>query len=62
LAKQKFEEKYGFNACGTLCLEDMTITVENDDITIVKSIKDIFSKVDGEVIKLSISKVEEIED
>lgn len=62
MAKQKFEETYKFNACGLLNLEDMTITVENDDITIVKSIKDIFSKVDGEVIKLSISKVEELED
>jgi hypothetical protein len=62
LAKQKFEETYKFSACGLLNLGDMTITVENDDITIVKSIKDIFSKVDGEVIKLSISKVEELED
>ena len=61
MAKQKFEEKYGWNGCGTISVEDMTITAENDNGTVVKSIKDILSKVDGEVIKLSISKVEELE-
>lgn len=61
MAKQKFEEKYGFSGTGTISIDDMTITAENDDVTIVKNLKDIFSKVDGDIVKLTISKVEEVE-
>jgi len=61
LGKQKLEEKYNITAFGEVSLADGTITIENDDIKIVRTFADLFSKVDKQIVKISISKIDELE-
>lgn len=57
MAKQVIQEKYSLNAVGILNIDNMTIEGEYG----IKDLKKLLAKIDGEEVKISISKVEELE-